>query len=96
MPIDSRSAYQDLLGRTDDLLAKTASRVAASPLAKLAESKTSERLTAIDEAVAATHVDAQSALTKLAEVEQTKVARRAEKVAIVRHIARTAQRLIEV
>lgn len=96
MPLDTRAAYADIMGNADALLAKTASRLAKSPLSKVAEqTATPERLTAIDEAVAATQADAQGALAKLASVNSTKLAKRAEKVAIVRHMARIANRLLE-
>ena len=95
MPIDTKSAYADLINSTDELLAKTASRVAASPLAAVDSSKTAERIAILDEAVAETAADAQDALEKLASLQRSKIAARAEKVEIVRHIARTASALLE-
>jgi hypothetical protein len=94
MPLDTRSAYQSIFDRTDALLAKTASRVAASPVAAKADSKTAERVAAIDQAVAETDLAARSALNKLAAVQVQKTARRAEKIAMVRHIARVANTLL--
>jgi hypothetical protein len=97
MPIDTNSAYADLMSRTDELLTKTASRIASSKEAAALEglSKTAERLAILDGAVAETSIEAAVALTKLAEVRQNKVAARAEKVAIVRHMARVANSLLE-
>jgi len=97
MAIDTRSAYTELMSHTDELLAKTAARIAASPAASIldGESKTAERIALLDEAVAETAVDAEMALTRLASVQRQKVATRAEKVEIVRHIARVANTLLE-
>ncbi len=92
--LDTRGAFQDILSRADSLIEKTAARVAASPVAAATEAKTAERIAAIDEAVAETHVDAAEALTKLAAAQKNKIARRAAKIAEICHIARVADRLL--
>lgn len=91
--LDARSAYQTLLDRSDELIAKSAARIAAST-AVLPDSKTAERLEAINEAVAETDVAARNALVKLAESHQAGVTRRAEKVATIVHIAKVANQLL--
>lgn len=91
--LDAHATFQSILDRTDALLEKTASRVAASP-AVLPESKTAERLDAINEAVAETDVAARNALVKLAEDFDAKQARRADKVAEIVHIAKVANQLL--
>jgi len=91
--LDARSAFQSILDRTDTLLEKTAARVAASS-AVLPESKTAERLDAINEAVAETNVAARNVLAKLAEDFNAKQVRRANKVAEIVHIAKVANQLL--
>jgi hypothetical protein len=97
MAIDTRSAYTELMSRTDELLAKTAARISSSPAASIldGQSKTAARMALLDEIVAETQVDAEMALTKLASARRQKIASRAERVEIVRHMARVASTLLE-
>lgn len=91
--LDPRSAYQSLLDSTEMLLAKTAARVAASPVL-LPDSKTAERIETLQGAVAETDVAARSALAKLAAHQDAVMSRRADKVATIVHIAKIANKLL--
>ena len=91
--LDPRSAYQSLLDSTEMLLAKTAARVAASPVL-LPDSKTAERIETLQGAVAETDVAARSALAKLAAHQNAVMSRRADKVATIVHIANIANKLL--
>jgi len=91
MPIDTRSAFADLMNRADGLLAKTASRTAKVAAPRTVETELSD----LDARVAETSVEAQVALSKLAAERAAKIARRADKVKIAQHIAVLGARLLE-
>lgn len=94
--LDTRAAFSDILGKTDELLSKARTRLdAASKVAKAANTGSiSAQVSAIDQAVAETAVNAKTALAQLAAAKEAKLAQRREKVATALHIAKVAARLL--
>jgi uncharacterized protein Yka (UPF0111/DUF47 family) len=90
--LDTRAHFKDILNNVDKLLDTVDQRVAQVKLADRAT--VSSSVDAVNEAVAEVAALAKNAQAKLQEVEQNKLARRAEKVQTAQHIAKIANVLL--
>jgi hypothetical protein len=92
---NAHDSFKNLMTDADALLARVEKRATQSKIAAPEVGTISAKVEAVNAAVQQTQIEALMALEKLAAATRARNEKRAEKVAIAQHIAKTAAKLFE-